>query len=364
MPTKRVFNFNPGPATLPLSVLEQAQKELLDYNGTGMSVMEISHRSKDFEAILQTAEADLRELLAIPAQNKVLFLQGGASLQFAMVPMNLRPAGASADYIVTGSWGKKAFDEAARTGTARAAVTTKASNFDHLPAQSELELDPKAAYLHFTSNETIQGVEYFNEPEPPAGVPLVCDASSDFVSRPIDVTKYGILYAGAQKNAGPAGVGIVIVREDLLERSPANNPAILDYKTLAGESSLYNTPPCFTIYIVGLVLKWLKGIGGLKEMAARNRAKADMIYKAIDDSGGFYKGHAKPDSRSVMNVTFRLPNEQLEEQFAGEAKKQSLVGLKGHRSVGGMRASIYNYMPKEGVEALVQFMKEFQKKNG
>jgi phosphoserine aminotransferase len=364
MPTKRVFNFNPGPATLPVSVLEQAQEELLDYNGTGMSVMEISHRSKDFEAILQTAEADLRELLAIPANYRILFLQGGASLQFAMVPMNLRPAGASADYILTGSWGKKAFDEAARTGTARAAVTTKASNFDHLPAQSELGLDPKAAYLHFTSNETIQGVEYLSEPVPPDGVPLVCDGSSDFISRPIDVSKYGLLYAGAQKNAGPAGVATVIIREDLMERSPANIPAILEYKTMAAEPSLYNTPPCFTIYMVGLVLKWVKGIGGLKEMEARNRAKADLVYKVIDDSGGFYKGHAKPDSRSVMNVTWRLPSEPLEEQFVAEAKKQALVGLKGHRSVGGIRASIYNYMPKEGVETLAQFMREFQKKNG
>ena len=364
MPTKRVFNFNPGPATLPLPVLEQAQKELLDYNGTGMSVMEISHRSKDFEAILQTAEADLRELLAIPADYKVLFLQGGASLQFAMVPMNLRPAGASADYILTGSWGKKAFDEAARTGTARAAATVKASNFDHLPAQSELDLDPKAAYLHFTSNETIQGVEYSSEPVPPAGVPLVCDASSDFVSRPVDISKYGLLYAGAQKNAGPAGVATVIIREDLLEHSPAGIPAILEYKTMAAEPSLYNTPPCFTIYIVGLVLKWLKGLGGLPEMARRNRAKADMIYKAIDESGGFYKGHAKPESRSVMNVTFRLPSEALEEQFVGESKKANLIGLKGHRSVGGMRASIYNAMSVEGTEALVQFMREFQKKNG
>jgi phosphoserine aminotransferase len=364
MPTKRVFNFNPGPAMLPLPVLEQAQKEMLDYNGTGMSVMEISHRSKDFEAILGTAEADLRELLAIPANYKVLFLQGGASLQFAAVPMNLRPAGASADYILTGTWGKKAFDEATRLGTTRAAVTTKASNFDHLPAQSELDLDPKAAYLHFTSNETIQGVEYFTEPVPPAGVPLVCDASSDFISRPIDVSKYGLIYAGAQKNAGPAGVATLIIREDLMERAPATIPAILEYKTQATEPSLYNTPPCFTIYIVGLVLKWLKGLGGLPEMAKRNRAKADMIYKAIDDSGGFYKGHAKPESRSVMNITWRLPSEALEEQFVGESKKQALVGLKGHRSVGGIRASIYNAMPVEGTESLVAFMKEFQKKNG
>jgi phosphoserine aminotransferase len=364
MATKRVFNFNPGPSGLPLPVLAKAQEEMLDYNGTGMSVMEISHRSKEFLAIIQTAEADLRELLGIPANYKVLFLQGGASLQFAMLPMNLRPAGASADYILTGSWGKKAYDEAVKLGTSRVAATVKASNFDHLPAQAELDLDPKAAYLHFTSNETIQGVEYFTEPAAPAGVPLVCDASSDFISRPIDVSKYGMIYAGAQKNAGPAGVAILIAREDLIEKSPDSLPAILNYKTHAVEPSLYNTPPCFNIYIVGLVLKWVKELGGVEAIAKRNQAKAGMIYKAIDESGGFYKGHAKPESRSLMNITFRLPNEQLEEQFPADAKKRDLIGLKGHRSVGGIRASIYNAMPVEGTEALVEFMKEFQQKNG
>ena len=364
MTTKRVFNFNPGPATLPLAVLEQAQAEMLDYQGTGMSVMELSHRSKDFEAIIQTAEADLRELLAIPANYKIMFMQGGASLQFAMLPMNLLPAGASADYIVTGSWGKKAFDEAVKLGTARLAATTKASNFDHLPAQSELDLDPKAAYLHFTSNETIQGVEYFAEPVPPAGVPLVCDASSDFISRPIDVSKYGMLYAGAQMNAGPAGVVVAITREDLIEKTPENLPAMLDYKTYTEHGSLYNTPPTYIIYLVGLVLKWAKGLGGLEAVAKRNQTKAGMIYKVIDESGGFYRGHAKPENRSMMNLTFRLPSEALEEQFTSEAKKQDLVGLKGHRSVGGIRASMYNALPVEGAEALAQFMKEFQQKNG
>ncbi len=362
--TKRVYNFNPGPATLPLPVLKQAQEEMLDYKGTGMSVMEISHRSKEFEALIQGAEADLRELLAIPANYKVLFLQGGASLQFAMVPMNLRPAGASADYIVTGSWGKKAFDDAQKLGPVHAAANTKASNFDHLPAQSELQLDPKAAYLHFTSNETIQGVEYTTEPVPPAGIPLVCDASSDFISHPVDISKYGLMYAGAQKNAGPAGVVTVIIRDDLLEKVPANLPSMLDYKLLAADGSLYNTPPCFGIYIVGLVLKWAKEIGGLKEIAKRNQAKASLIYKAIDDSGGFYRGHAKPENRSMMNVTFRLPSEALEEQFPAEAKKRDLIGLKGHRSVGGIRASIYNAFPMEGAQELVKFMKEFQQKNG
>ncbi len=364
MSVKRVFNFNPGPATLPLPVLEQAQKEMLDYQGTGMSVMEISHRSKQFEAIIQGAEADLRELMGIPANYKVMFLQGGASMQFAMVPMNLRPAGASADYIITGSWGKKAYDEAAKLGAVKAAATTKASNYDHLPAQSELTLDPNAAYLHFTSNETIQGVEYFTEPTPPAGVPLVCDASSDFISRPIDVSKYALIYAGAQRNAGPAGVCIVIAREDMIAKAPDTLPVIFNYKTHAADGSLYNTPPCYAIYIVGLVLKWAKELGGLNAIEKRNKTKADIVYKVIDESGGFYKGHAKPADRSWMNITYRLPSEALEEQFTSEAKKVDLIGLKGHRSVGGIRATLYNAMPVEGAESLATFMREFQQKNG
>ncbi len=362
--TKRVHNFNPGPAVLPLEVLQEAQAELLDYKSTGMSVMEISHRSKEFEAIIQTAEADLRELMGIPAHYKVLFLQGGASLQFAMMPMNFRPAGASADYIVTGSWSKKAFKEAQKLGATHLAATVEADNFNHLPAQSELKLEPQAAYLHFTSNETIHGVEYFTEPEPPAGVPLICDTSSDFISRPIDVSKYAAIYAGAQKNAGPAGVVAVIIREDMLERIPANLPNLLDYKALAEEGSLLNTPPCWSIYIVGLVLKWVKNLGGLEAIQKRNRAKADLVYKAIDESGGYYKGHARPENRSVMNITFRLPNEELEGAFASEAKKRDLIGLKGHRSVGGMRASLYNALEIASVQVLYDFMKEFQQKNG
>ncbi len=361
---KRVHNFNPGPAALPLEVLQHAQAELLDYKGTGMSVMEISHRSKEFEAIIQTAEADLRELMGIPATYKVLFLQGGASLHFAMMPMNFRPAGASADYIVTGSWSKKAFKEAQKLGATHLAATVEADNFNHLPAQSELKLEPQAAYLHFTSNETIHGVEYFTEPTPPAGVPLICDVSSDFISRPIDVSKYAAIYAGAQKNAGPAGVVAVIIREDMLERVPANLPNLLDYKALAEEGSLLNTPPCWSIYIVGLVLKWVKNLGGLEAIQKRNRTKADLVYKAIDESGGYYKGHAKLENRSVMNITFRLPSEELEAAFASEAKKRDLIGLKGHRSVGGMRASLYNAIEIESVQELYKFMKEFQQKNG
>ena len=359
----RVYNFNPGPAALPLEVLQQAQAEMLDYRGTGMSVMEISHRSKDFEAILTEAQNDLRSLLNIPENYQILFLQGGASLHFAMLAMNFRPNGASADYIVTGTWSKKAHKEAQKLGKTHLAANLESENFTRLPAQSELDLDPNAAYLHFTSNETIHGVEYFEEPVPPQGVPLICDASSDFISHPVDVSKYGMIYAGAQKNAGPAGVVVCIIRNDLLERVPENLPDLLNYRVLAKENSLLNTPPCWNIYIVGLVLKWLKKLGGLEAIYKLNQQKAALIYQAIDESGGFYCGHAKSD-RSLMNVTFRLPSEALEEQFAGEAKKQGLIGLKGHRSVGGIRASLYNAVPLEAAQALVSFMKDFQQRNG
>jgi phosphoserine aminotransferase len=358
----RVYNFNPGPAALPLEVLQQAQAELLDYRGTGMSVMEISHRSKEFEAIIQGAEADLRELLAIPANYKVIFLQGGASLQFAMVPMNFRSAGSSADYVVTGTWSKTAAKEATKLGTTRLAANMEADGFKDLPAK--LDLDPKSAYLHYTSNETIHGVEFATEPKPPTGVSLICDASSDFISRPVDVSKYGLIYAGAQKNAGPSGVVVVIARDEILERVPSNLPALLDYKVLAASGSLHNTPPCYAIYIAGLVFKWAKQLGGLTAIAKRNQEKAGMVYKTIDESGGFYRGHTKPAARSLMNIPFRLPSEQLEEAFASESKKNGLIGLKGHRSVGGMRASLYNALDTKATEALSSFMREFQKKNG
>lgn len=359
---KRAHNFNAGPAGLPLEVMQQAQAELLDYKGTGMSIIEMSHRSKEFEAMINEAEANMRELLNIPSNYKVVFMQGGASLQFAMIPMNLRPAGASADYIVTGAWSKKAVQEAQKLGATHVAADMKASNYNTVP--EKLDLDPKAAYLYFCSNETIHGVEFFNEPVPPTGVELICDASSDFMSRPIDITKYAYLYAGAQKNVGPAGVVIGILREDMLERVPENMPVMLDYKVQATEKSLYNTPPCFSIYMVGLVMQWIKRMGGLAGIEARNKAKAELIYKTIENSGGFYKGHAQPESRSRMNVTFRLPNEELEDTFAKEAKKLNMIGLKGHRSVGGMRASIYNAVELSDVEVLTQFMKEFQTKNG
>jgi phosphoserine aminotransferase len=336
--TTRIHNFNPGPAVLPLEVLQQAQAELLDFKGTGMSVMEISHRSKEFEAIVTEAQGNLRDLLGIPTNYRILFLQGGASLQFAMLPMNFRPTGASADYM-------------------------EADKFDHLPTQDELKLDPQAEYLHFTSNETIHGVEYSIDPVSLADVPLICDASSDFVSRPMDVSKYAMIYAGAQKNAGPAGVVVCILRDDMLEKVPDNLPNLLDYKALSEENSLLNTPPCWSIYMVGLVLKWIKGLGGLEVIAKRNNVKASLIYKVIDDSSGYYKGHARSD-RSVMNIPFRLPSEALEEQFALESKKAGLIGLKGHRSVGGMRASLYNALPLESAQELGKFMREFQQKNG
>ncbi len=361
---KRIFNFSAGPATLPLPVLQQVQAELLDYGGTGMSLMEMSHRSKTFEGVMQQIDSDLRRLMDIPSDYKILFLQGGATLQFAMLPMNFLPKDQSADYILNGTWSKGAIKEARKLGNVRVAASSEATNFDRVPGYSPSSFDPQAAYLHFTSNETIHGVQFAAEPPAPQGVPLVCDMSSDFISRPLDVSRYGLIYAGAQKNAGPAGVTIVVVRQDLLERTPANLPVMLDYRALAESNSMYNTPPTFAIYIVGLVVKWVLALGGLEAMQRRNQEKANLVYRAIDLSGGFYRGHAEPGSRSVMNVTFRLPTEELEAQFAKEAGAQGLSGLKGHRSVGGMRASIYNAMPIEGVQALADFMQAFQRVNG
>ena len=360
----RIFNFNAGPAMLPLPVLEQVQADLLNYQGTGMSVMEMSHRSKAFEAILHNAEADLRALLGISDDYGVVFMQGGATLQFAMVAMNLLPAGASADYIVTGSWGRAAYKEAAKLGKVRAAANSEPNNFSAIPTQAELDLDPQAAYLHFTTNETIHGLEWQTEPIPPAGVALVADMSSDFVSRPVDISKYGLIYAGAQKNLGPAGVTLAIIRRDLLARVPAGLPLMLDYKVMVDNSSLYNTPPCFTIYVCGLVLRRLRDLGGLAAVAGVNAQKAALVYGAIDDSGGFYAGHARPASRSMMNVTFRLPSEDLDKAFAKQAEAEGLSGLKGHRSLGGIRASIYNAFPLEGAAALAEFMREFQRTQG
>lgn len=359
--TERVWNFSAGPAVLPLPVLQEAQRDLLALPGVGISVLEISHRSKWFDAILDEAEANLRQLLKIPDHYRVLFLQGGASLQFAMAPMNLL-GDRSADYILTGSWGEKAFQEAVKIGKARIAWSGKSENFIRTPRPDELDIDPNAAYVHFTSNETIQGVEF--QQEPPVGdVPLVCDASSDFLSRPLPIERYALIYAGAQKNAGPAGVTIVIIREDMLERTPANMPAMLDYRLQAAHKSVYNTPPVFAIYLVMLVTRWLlNDIGGLERMQQLNRQKASLLYEVIDQSNGFYRGHAHPECRSVMNVTWRLPNEELEKAFLQEAQAHGLYELKGHRSVGGCRASIYNAMPLEGVQALRDFMRDFMQR--
>jgi len=360
--TERIYNFSAGPAVLPVPVLEETQRDLLGLPGVGMSILEISHRSKPFDEIIEEAKASLRELLGLPENYHILFLQGGASLQFSMIPMNLLPPDRSADYIVTGSWGKKAVKEAKRVGSVNVAATTADGGFTRTPLQDEIKLDSHAAYVHFTTNETIEGVEFKQEPD--AGdVPLIADASSDILSRPIDAEKYALIYAGAQKNMGPSGVTLVIIRDDLLKRIPDNLHTMLDYRTHVKADSLYNTPNTFGIYIINLVCKWLKEKGGLGAMQRENEAKAKLLYDAID-AGGFYRGHADADSRSMMNVTFRLPSEDLEKQFAKEATAAKLDGLKGHRSVGGLRASIYNAFPREGVEALVSFMQEFERKNG
>ncbi len=358
----QIYNFSAGPAILPQPVLLEAQRDLVALPGVGMSVLEISHRSKAFEAILARTEADLRALGNVPANYKVLFLQGGASLQFSMVPLNLLTPGATADYIVTGGWSQKAVKEARRVGTVHIAGTTEAEDFSRIPRQDELQLTPDAAYVHVTTNNTLYGTQWAGEPAVGA-VPLVADTSSDMFSRPIDVAKYGLIYAGAQKNLGPSGVTLVIVREDLLARSSKSLHTMLNYATHAENGSMYNTPPCFGIYLMGLVMKWARAEGGLEAIAARNERKAAALYAEIDRTG-FYRGTAGKGSRSRMNVTFRLPSEELESKFVKESTAAGLDGLKGHRSVGGMRASIYNAFPEEGVAALVEFMREFERTNG
>ena len=360
--TNRIFNFSAGPAVLPVEVLEEAQRNLLALPGVGMSILEISHRSKPFDDVIEGCEADLRALAGIPANYHVLFLQGGASLQFSMVPMNLVPAGGSADYIVTGSWSEKAVKEAKRVGGVKIAASTADENYARVPKQSELALDPGAAYVHYTTNNTIYGTEWHYVPDV-GGVPLVADTSSDMFSRPIDVGKFGLIYAGAQKNLGPSGLTLVIIREDLVARTPPSLATMLQYSVHVENKSMYNTPPVFGVYIMGLVLKWLIKEGGLAAIDARNARKAAKLYAEIDRTG-YYRGHAGADSRSRMNVTFRLPSEELEKKFAKEATAAGLDGLKGHRSVGGIRASIYNAFPEAGIDALVAFMKEFERANG
>ena len=361
---KRVYDFSPGPAVLPVPVLQEAQRNLVSMSGVGVSILEISHRSSTFTEVLETAEANLRQLLNIPEGYKVLFLQGGAHTQFAMVALNLlQGTGKTADYVVTGSWGKKAMKEAQIFGNCQVAWDGSETNFTRVPQESELKLTPDGAYVHITSNETIQGVQFQTDPAI-SSAPLICDSSSDMLCRPMDVSKYGIIYACAQKNLGPAGVTVVIVRDDIVENAPSDIPSMLNYRVMAEGKSVYNTAPVFAIYVVKLVTDWLlNDIGGLDKMYELNQKKAKLLYDVVDESNGFYDGHADPGSRSLMNVTFRLPNPELEKKFIDGASQRDLMSLKGHRSVGGFRASIYNAMPIEGVERLAEFMKEFCKEN-
>lgn len=360
---KRIYNFSAGPAILPEDVLLEAQKELFALPGVGMSILEISHRSKTYDAIHKEAKEGIKNLLNISDDYEILFLQGGASLQFSMVPLNLMHPKNKADYIINGSWGKKALKEAKRVGTTNIAATMEAEKFKRVPTQDELKLDPDAAYVHFTSNETIEGVQWHKEPEV-GNVPLICDASSDILHKKIDVSKYALIYAGAQKNIGPSGVTLVIIRKDMLERCQDSLHTMLNYKIHVENDSLYNTPNTFGIYIIKLVTKWLMNLGGLDAMYELNKKKAQLLYDCIDASGGFYLGHAEKESRSLMNVTFNLATPELEKKLIDEATKAGFDGLKGHRSVGGLRASIYNAFPLKGVEELVDFMKDFQKRNG
>lgn len=357
--SERKFNFNPGPAVLPVEVIETVKENLLNYKGSGIGLIEMSHRGPDFEGILAEAISGFRSLLSIGDNYDVIFTTGGATNQFSMVPMNLLSKGKVADYIITGAWAEKACSEAKKFGEVNVAASAKEKNFTYIPQQ--LSLSEDAAYVHFTSNNTIFGCQFKKEPEVGNRV-LICDASSDFLYKKIDINKYGLIYAGAQKNLGPAGVTIVIIRKDLLERTPKGLPIMMDYNTYTKNNSLYNTPPCFAIYVVAEVLKWIGKNGGLGAMEKKNIEKSGILYNYLDTSS-YYKAPVEKDSRSLMNVVFRLPNPELEDKFIKEAKVKGFIGLKGHRSVGGIRASIYNAFPKEGVSALVQFMDEFQKTN-
>ena len=359
--SNKIYNFSAGPAILPVEVLEKAQRELLSLDGIGMSVMEISHRSKHFAPILESAETGIRELLNVPANYKILFLQGGASLQFSMIPMNFLKN--SADYLVTGAWGEKAVKEAKKCGNVNVIFSSKDTGFKSFPHQDELNFSQNTDFIHYCSNETIDGVEFKYDLDG-KGIPVVCDASSNILSKTLDIEKYALIYAGAQKNIGPSGVTLVIIRDDLIERVPENQFAMLDYRAIAKNDSMLNTPNTWGIYLISLVCEWLKAKGGVKAIQKINEEKAKILYDAIDQSDGFYIGHAEREARSLMNITFRLPSEELEKQFATEATANGFDGLKGHRSVGGIRASIYNAFPKEGIQALVEFMKNFTNKNG
>ncbi len=357
---KRMYNFNAGPATLPLSVLEKAQAELLDYRDTGISILETSHRSKEFDDVIKEASSLMKEVYGIPDNYKVLWLQGGASTQFLMAPKNLMISGRSADYVNTGTWSKKAIKEAKLIGDVNVVASSEDKNFSYIP--KDIKFNPDASFAHITSNNTIFGTQWKEYPDT-GDVPLVADMSSDIISRKVDVGKFGIMYAGAQKNMGPSGVTAVVIREDFIDRGADGLPTMLKYKTHAEKNSMFNTPPCFPIYLCKLVLEWVKENGGVEGCEQRNREKAGTLYKVIDESNGYYSGHAEKDSRSMMNVTFRLPSDDLGAKCIAQAKEQGLSGLKGHRSVGGMRASIYNAMPVEGVKKLSEFLKEFRDKN-
>jgi phosphoserine aminotransferase len=358
----RTYNFNAGPSTLPLPVLEKAQKELLNYRQTGMSVMELSHRSKEYEEIHENAKSLLKELMEIPDQYEVLFLQGGASLQFAMVPMNLLKENQTANYVLTGVWSEKALKEAEKIGQTAIAGSSKETNYTYIPQPHEIQLTDDAAYLHLTSNNTIYGTQWHHFPTF-ENIDVVVDMSSDILSRKVNVSQFSLIYAGAQKNLGPAGVTVVILKKDLAERAPGHIPTMLKYETHLKKNSLYNTPPTFAIYMLSLVLEWVKEQGGVESIEKRNHQKAKIIYDCIDESSGFYQPHAEKNSRSFMNITFRLPTEELTQKFVMESKERGFVGLSGHRSVGGCRASIYNAVSLEACEALADFMKEFKKRN-
>lgn len=354
----RVYNFNAGPATLPLKVLEKAQQEFLDYRGTGMSILESSHRAKEFDDIINDANVLLKEVFNVPGEYKVLWLQGGASTQFYMMPSNIMRE--SADYVNTGVWSKKAIKEAKLYGKVNVVASSEDKNFSYIP--KNIQFNDDASYAHISSNNTIFGTQWQKYPKT-GDVPLICDMSSDFLSREVDIKNFGIIYAGAQKNLGPAGVTAVIIREDIIENSHENIPTMLKYKTHVNKNSMFNTPPCFAIYLCKLALEHMKSTGGIKEIEKKNEKKAKLIYNVIDKSEGFYKPHAQKDSRSLMNITFRLPSEELERKCFEEAKAKKLIGVKGHRSVGGMRASIYNAMTVEGSEKLAEFLTEFKEKN-
>ncbi|HVF47408.1 MAG TPA: 3-phosphoserine/phosphohydroxythreonine transaminase [Pyrinomonadaceae bacterium] len=360
---KRIYNFSAGPATLPVAVLERARDEMMSLGDAAMSVMEMSHRSAAFGEVLESARSGIRGLLEVPSNYQILFLQGGATLQFAMVPMSFLASGEKADYVITGAWGEKVLREARRFGTAVAGFSSAASGFRSIPEVDALTFTPDARYIHYTSNETIHGVEFKYDLDG-GPIPVVCDASSNILSKPIDIEKYALVYAGAQKNIGPSGVTLVIIRVDLLDRARDGLPSMLDYRLYAEHGSMLNTPNTWGIYMTHLVCEWLRDQGGLEIMRTKNEEKAAILYDAIDRSEGFYRGHAKRDARSAMNVTFRLPSQELEKQFVNEARKLDMDGLAGHRSVGGIRASIYNAFPLEGVEALVDFMRLFAAANG